>query len=142
MIILYYSRRTAFPALLASLKHCHPTLSLEQAWPQAVAWLQQYCHAGEPPFFLKRFGESPEGDTLYLMTAGVPPPVIKRTLNGLAGLLKSRHDPAWFLLADVLPPCRGRWGPISSPIRKAAFWMEIEAFVAQTRLQVELIKQQ
>lgn len=142
MIILYYSPRTSFPALLASIKHCRPALSLEQAWLQAAAWLQKYHHGGEPPFYLKHFGESPEGDTLYLMTAGVPPPVLKRTLNGLAGLIKSRHGAAWFLLADALPSWRGSWRAAGRSPRKTAFWMEIEAIVEQTRLQVELIKQQ
>jgi len=74
------------------------------------------------------------------MTASVPPPVLKRTLNGLTGLIKSGQDATWLLPAGPLPSWPGRWGA-AGPGR-TSFWMEIEVLVEQTRLQIELIKEQ
>lgn len=138
MIIVYYSRGSALPALLAAIKHCRPALLLPQARSEASAWRRRHYPAGEPPFFLKQFGSTFEGDLLYLMTASVPPPLIKRTFDGFYALLKGEGD-AGLLLAP-LPSWHCRQGLRSmSPRREAAFWLEIEAVVEQTRLQVELI---
>lgn len=138
MIIVYYSRRSPFPALLASIKHCRSALSPEQAWPVAESWIKVNLHPGERPFFLKPFGETSEGDTLYLMTATVPPPVLKRTLNGLSELIRINCH---VLLAVYPLSWSRRWEQNCSARRKIACWMEIEALVERTRLQVEFIKQ-
>ncbi len=138
MIIVYYSRKSPLPALLASIRHCRRAFSPEQAWREAGAWIKANLHPVERRFFLKRFGETSEGDTLYLMTAGVPPPLLKRTLNGLSELTGSSSE----LLLTVFPlSWSRRWEHNCSSRRKRACWMEIEALVEQTRLQAELIKQ-
>jgi hypothetical protein len=136
MIIVYYSRNSPWPALLASMRHCRPALLPEQAWREAAAWMKaNYCPGGQS-YFLKRFGESSGGDTIYLMSSVVPALFLKRTLNGLLELTGSGGQ---VLLAAIPLYWKRRWEYCSSG-RKRACWMEIEALVERTRLQVELVK--
>jgi len=137
MIIVYYSRNSPWPALLAALKHCRPALPPEEAWPAAAAWLQAHSCPGGQPYFLRRFGESSDGDTVYLMSSGVPAPLLMRTMNGLFELAGGDSK---LLLAAFPLSWRRRWQHCGSRQRRAC-WREIEALVERTRLQAELMKQ-
>lgn len=137
MIIVYYSRNSPWPALLAAMSHCRPTLLPEQAWREAAAWLKANSCPGGQPYFLKRFGESPEGDAIYLMSSEVPALILKRTLNELFELAGSGRK---LLLAAFPLSWKRRWHHCSSR-QKRACWMEVAALVERTRLQLELIKQ-
>ncbi|NLA27828.1 MAG: hypothetical protein GX878_10590, partial [Firmicutes bacterium] len=84
MIIIYYSRGAPLPALLAALKHCCPALPPEQIWRAARGWWQENAPKSERTFFLKKIGETPGEEIICLMTAGMPPAMIRRTFNGLS----------------------------------------------------------
>jgi len=94
---------------------------------------------GKEALLIERFGRTSERDTVYLMSAAVPQPLLLRTLNSLAGLMKDRCGKELFLPAGPLPLWSGADG--NAGVRpKEAFWKEIKALVEQTRLRVELIK--
>lgn len=139
MFIFYYSTCSPFPALLAAISHCHPAISLGQAWAQALRWQRANSPLGKEALLIERFGRTSERDTVYLMSAAVPQPLLLRTLNSLAGLMKDRCGKELFLPAGPLPLWSGADG--NAGVRpKEAFWKEIKALVEQTRLRVELIK--
>lgn len=140
IIVLYYSPKTIYPALLASIRHCHPALTPEQSRLRAMGWLQEYGKEKISPF-LAAFGESSGGEIVCPATAAVPPPLLGRTLNSLSALLKDSSGAPTLLAAGPLPPGpAGRW---KTPRREErAFWKEIEALVEQTRLRIELIRGQ
>lgn len=137
MIIVYYSRGSLFPALLAALKHCRPSLEPEQAWPAAASWIRENQPPGGEPLFLKKFAEDERGDIICPAAAGVPGELLKRTLQGLGGLLGNGGG----LLAACYPLCWSRrWEQGCGSGRKKACWQEIEALVERSRLQAELIR--
>lgn len=140
-MVIYYSGESLFPALLAAMKHCRPALGLEQAWGEAISWIEADRRRGERSFLLERFSETtgPGGEIICLAAAGVPPLMFRRTLEGLGGLLeKNCRTP---VLPAVYPlPWRRRWEKSGSARRRKACWMDIEAFVERTRLQIELIR--
>ncbi len=137
MIIVYYCRGSLFPALLASLKHCRPALQAEQAWPAAAAWVKENLPPGKQPLFLRKFARTGAGDIICPAAAGVPPELLRRTFQGLGGLLGESGG----VLAACYPlSWSRRWEQNCGGGRKRACWMEVEALVERTRLQLELIR--
>lgn len=141
MIVLYYSAHSPLPALLAAINHCHPAFGFERAWALAQRWQRTNRPPEKECLLIKRFGCTPAGETVYLMSAAVPQPLLQKTLGGLGRIMESNRGRGWFLPAGSLPLWRGGDGSggIFSP--KEAFWKEIKALVEQTRLKVELIKE-
>lgn len=137
--ILYYSPKTILPALLASIKHCHPGLPPETAWARAGEWLQASDRSSAPLPFLKRYDCSPEGNTIWVMAASVPLPLLKRTLGSFAALLTARENAVWVLQEGPLPPLTGGGKAGISKIN--ACWRELGVVVEQTRLKAELVQQ-
>ncbi len=134
IIVLYYSTGSIYPALLASLKHCYPALSPEQADLQAAGWLKEKIGDRQPPL-LTVFGESSGGELVCLASARVPPPLLGRILSSFGALLGNSPGAPTLLPAGPLPPMPRRQRGRSD------FWREIEARVEQARLQLELIGQ-
>lgn len=136
MIIIYYSRGASFPALLAALKHCRPALTLQQARRAAADWREESALGERQPSFLQPLGETAAGEIVCFMTADVPPPVIRRTFNGLGALMGSTT-----VLTAAYPLTWGSSGERGrgSRLRKAC-WREIEALVERTRLQARLMR--
>lgn len=137
MIIVYYSRGSPFPALLASLKHCRPALRAEQAWPAAAEWLDRNRPPGSPALFLKKYAESEAGDIVCPASAAVPGELLGRTLQGLGGLL---GESGGVLTACYPLSWSRRWEQGSGSGREIGCWREIEALVERTRLRIELIR--
>ena len=137
--ILYYSPQTILPALLASISHCHPGLTPEQARDRAEKWLQANDRSAGAPIFLKRFAGSPEGNAVWVMTAGVPLPLLKRTLGSFVALLPGRKGTAWVLQEGPLPPLTG--GGKAGILKINACWRELGVVVEQTRLKEALVQQ-
>ena len=136
--ILYYSPKTALPALLASIRHCRPGLPPEKAWAKAEEWLQGNRRCSGPLPFLECYGCSPEGNSVWLMVSDVPPRLFKRTLSHFAALLTAGGSAAWVLQEGPLPALTGGKAGFS---KINVRWRELGAVVEQTRLKAELVRQ-
>jgi len=136
MIILYYSRRTAFPALLASLKHCHPTPLTGAGLAAGSSLAAAILPCGRAALFSKALRR--------ISRRRYPlPDDSRRAAAGDQANLKRPGRAAQEPPRPGLVSAGRRFAAVprkggdrsAAPSRKAAFWMEIEAFVEQTRLQ-------
>lgn len=140
IIIVYCSRGSVFPALLAAISHCSPGLSPGRAWEEAKTWAGANLTTEGEPFVFKPYAQTSPGEIICILKVAFPLPLLKRTLQGLDGLIGNSCS---LLPALCRFPCMaGRWRRGWGAGPGKACQREIAALVDRTLLQVELIKRQ
>ncbi len=142
MKIIYYSRGSVIPALLAAVKHQNPATTREQVLQQAFGWWSEQ-NLEEQNVLLLSLGKSTEGVDLYVMSSPIPPSLVERTLANLAGLIRDDREAGDLTLVSALPFSRSgeKGADTRSPAtwqKLSAMWPEIEAAVNQAQLQISL----
>ena len=127
MKVIYYSRNTLLPALLAAALHCRPSLDFAQglALVGKAHELQGSLQAG-----IKHYADCADGTGVFAMTFTAPPLLVENTLHsllpllgGTAGqlLLVSARPGGGRRLSDL--EMRGMWAEVCAAVKKARLYL-------------------
>ncbi len=131
LIVVYYSRGSVVPALLAAALHRDPEISLEQGLRCAAVWKTTHLPE-EASVMLKPFSRLEGGYILFVATANAAPGLVERTLMAVDHLFPRGGTNR--LLVAPLPGFRRP----RREIEAGTLWPEITAVVGQVRLQLAL----
>src|SRR5690554_417774 len=86
MKVIYYSRYTLIPALLAAALHCHPAINLTRALTLVAD--KADTPAGGLRAGIQHYAHCADGTGIFVMTFTAPPLLVENSLNSLFPLLE------------------------------------------------------
>ncbi len=138
MRLIYYSKTSVFPALLAAVRHSYPKLSLDQGLKRSAAWWEE----NQPEHnsaLLEQYAEAEDGTAVYVATASAEPSLVERTLTGLYSLCSLQESDA-LLIVSSLPVYQQKWNGAPDEVTRSreelsSIWREVGVAVKEARLQ-------
>lgn len=132
MRVIYYSRGSLIPALMAAISHCWPAISLADAISHARGYLSGVLTDHDGVHFV-RYGAAAGREVVYAASAAAPSNLVERTLTDFIDITGSGTVRS--IVASGLPPfCRNLLRRCRHD--HSAQWRETAALVEQLKLRL------